>query len=129
MVQEDGNEDLTPKKVGKMLDMDFINELTGKMGKAMVDGFGEKIYYRNIHLIAGVPGLQDLPLFFVAGMEVDLGGEDAAVTQELLDVLDISSLLQQKGGKGVTEGVGGDVASESGLLHVIPDTVPNSVGL
>lgn len=41
MVQEDGNENLTPKKVGKMLDMDFINELTGKMGKAMIDGFGE----------------------------------------------------------------------------------------
>ncbi|WP_160684681.1 hypothetical protein [Clostridium sp. C2-6-12] len=41
MVQEEGNEDLTPRKVGKMLDMDFINELTGKMGKAMVDGFGE----------------------------------------------------------------------------------------
>lgn len=41
MVQEDGNEDLTVRQVGKMLDMDFINEFTGKMGKAMVDGFGE----------------------------------------------------------------------------------------
>ena len=62
-------------------------------------------------------------------MEVDLGGEDAAVTQKLLDVLDISSLLQQKRSKGVTKGVGRDVASESGLLYVIPDAVPDAVGL
>lgn len=41
MKQEEGNEDLTVRQVGKMLDMDFINELTGKMGKALIDGFGE----------------------------------------------------------------------------------------
>lgn len=42
MVQEEGNEDLTVRQVGKMLDMDFINELTGKMGIAMLDGIGAK---------------------------------------------------------------------------------------
>lgn len=41
MKQEEGNENLTVREVGKMLDMDFINELTGKMGKALLDGFGE----------------------------------------------------------------------------------------
>lgn len=40
MVQEDGNENLTIKKVGKMLDMNFINELISKMGKAMSNDFG-----------------------------------------------------------------------------------------
>lgn len=41
MKPEDGNENLTPLQVGKMLDMNFINEIQGKMGKAMIDGFGE----------------------------------------------------------------------------------------
>lgn len=41
MVQEDGNEDLTIRKVGKMLDQNFMNEITGKMGKAMQSDFGE----------------------------------------------------------------------------------------
>lgn len=36
MVQEEGNEDLTPRKVGKMLDMDFINELT-KISDAVIE--------------------------------------------------------------------------------------------
>ena len=40
MVQEEGNENLTIRKVGKMLDQNFINEITGKMGKAMKNDFG-----------------------------------------------------------------------------------------
>lgn len=41
MVQEEGNEDLTPRKVGKMLDMNFINDIYDKAGKAMINSFGE----------------------------------------------------------------------------------------
>ena len=41
MSQEDGNEDLTVKKVGKMLDQNFMSEITSKMGKAMRNDFGE----------------------------------------------------------------------------------------
>jgi len=41
MIQEEGNENLTIKKVGKMLDVNFINEITSKMGKAMKSDFGE----------------------------------------------------------------------------------------
>lgn len=41
MVLEEGNEDLTPKKVGKMLDTNFINDLIEKTGTAMLNSFGE----------------------------------------------------------------------------------------
>lgn len=41
MILEDGNEDLNINKVGKMLDMDFINELIKKMGIAMENSFGK----------------------------------------------------------------------------------------
>ena len=41
MILEDGNEDLTERKVSKMLDVNFINEIQGKMGKAMLNDFGE----------------------------------------------------------------------------------------
>lgn len=41
MKQEDGNEDLTIRQVGKILDIDFINEIQGKMGKAIQSDFGE----------------------------------------------------------------------------------------
>lgn len=41
MIQEEGNEDLTPKKVGKMLDMQFINDIIDKTGAAMLNSFGE----------------------------------------------------------------------------------------
>lgn len=41
MVLEDGNENLTRKEVGKMLDANFINDLIEKTGAAMKNSFGE----------------------------------------------------------------------------------------
>lgn len=41
MIQEDGNEKLTRKEVGKMLDTDFISNLIGKTEVAMKNSFGE----------------------------------------------------------------------------------------
>lgn len=41
MVLEDGNENLTRREVGRMLDMDFINDLIGKTEVAMKNSFGE----------------------------------------------------------------------------------------
>ncbi len=41
MKQEDGNENLTIRQVGKMLDQNFMSEITCKMGKAMKNDFGE----------------------------------------------------------------------------------------
>ena len=43
-------------------------------------------------------------------MGVDLGGGDGAVAQKGLDVADIHPRLQQGGGEGVAEHMGGDVA-------------------
>jgi hypothetical protein len=40
MIQEEGNENLTIRKVGKMLDQNFIDEIIGKMGEAMKNDFG-----------------------------------------------------------------------------------------
>jgi len=42
MVQEEGNENLTIKQVGKMLDQNFMSEITSKMGKAIANDFGEE---------------------------------------------------------------------------------------
>lgn len=41
MKQEDGNESLTIREVGKMLDLSFMDQIRGKVGKAMANSFGE----------------------------------------------------------------------------------------
>lgn len=48
MIQEDENENLTVKQVGKMLDMNFIVELTSKMGKAIENSFGKTEGNENV---------------------------------------------------------------------------------
>ena len=39
MLQEEGNENLTVRQVGKMLDQNFIDEIVGKVSKAMQNDF------------------------------------------------------------------------------------------
>ena len=41
MKQEDGNEDLTVRQVGKMLDLNFMEEIIRKSGVAINKDFGE----------------------------------------------------------------------------------------
>lgn len=41
MTQEQCNENLTIKEVGKKLNSEFMNEITSKLGKSMKDSFGE----------------------------------------------------------------------------------------
>lgn len=41
MIQEEGNENLTIRKVGKMLDLKFIDEISSKAGKAIKNDLGE----------------------------------------------------------------------------------------
>ena len=47
-------------------------------------------------------------------MGVDLGGATALVAQELLDVPEIRAGLEEVGGEGVAEGVGGDPLGQAG---------------
>jgi len=53
MVQEEGNENLTVRQVGKMLDQNFMTEIIGKMGKAMVNDFGEAEKEENEEIEVG----------------------------------------------------------------------------
>lgn len=41
MKSSEGNENITVREVGRKLDLNFINEIQGKMGTAMVNAFGE----------------------------------------------------------------------------------------
>jgi len=48
MKQEDGNENLTIRQVGKLLDQNFMSEITSKMGKAMQNDFGEETKEKDL---------------------------------------------------------------------------------
>lgn len=41
MKSAEGNEGITVREVGRKLDLNFINEIQGKMGTAMANSFGE----------------------------------------------------------------------------------------
>ena len=47
MKQEDGNEDLTVRQVGKMLDLNFMEEIIRKSGIAINKDFGESESQEN----------------------------------------------------------------------------------
>ncbi len=60
---------------------------------------------------------------------IELGGGQPAVAEQLLDVADIRSILQQMGGAASPEGMGGDGLFDSGSDPVGPDGLANGSGL
>ena len=64
-----------------------------------------------------VRGASDRPRAPVEDMRIDHGGADVVLAQEFLDRPDVVAIVQQVGGKGVTESVAahalGDARAES----------------
>jgi hypothetical protein len=60
---------------------------------------------------------------------VDLRGGQAAVTQQLLDSIQIGPLVHEVGGEGVSEHVGTFLIQRSGSAQVFVDQVPNVFGV
>ena len=54
-------------------------------------------------------------LFFGVDVCVDLCGSEGAVAENGLDVFDVDAFFEQEGGKGMAEGVRGDVLGDAGL--------------
>ena len=70
-------------------------------------------------------GGKDLSLLVHGHMGVDLGGGNGAMTEEMLDVLDIDISFQEESGKGMPEGVWGDVLLDVGQCCEFADDVPH----
>jgi len=47
-------------------------------------------------------------------VSVSLGGGEAAMTQQLLDGAQVRPSIEQMGGKGMAQGMGGDMLSQGG---------------
>lgn len=54
----------------------------------------------------------------VGDVGVDLGGADVGVAEHGLDGAEVSTVHEEVSGEAVTEGVGGDVFRDAGLLCV-----------
>jgi len=60
---------------------------------------------------------------------IDLRGGQAAMTQQLLDSIQIGPLIHQVGGEGVSEHVGTFLIQSSSSAQVFVDQVPNVFGI
>ena len=66
----------------------------------------------------GVEFLVDFAEVLVGDVGVDLGGADVGVAEEGLDGADVGAVVEEVGGEGVAEGVGGDVFGDAGEFGV-----------
>ncbi len=66
----------------------------------------------------GVKFLVDFFEVGVGDMGVDLGGADVGVAEHGLNGAEVGAVHEEVGGEAVTEGVGGDVFRDAGLLCV-----------
>lgn len=64
----------------------------------------------------------------VGEVGVDLGSTDIGVTEQTLDTAEIGSVHEEVSGKGVTEGVGGDMFGNAGDAFVFVDDALDAAG-
>ena len=64
-----------------------------------------------------VNGAGDLGEPFAGQVEIDSGGRDVGVSQQLLDEVEIDAVVQEMCGEGMAKGAYGSRLGDAGLLH------------
>jgi hypothetical protein len=63
-----------------------------------------------------------------AEVGVDLGGREGLVAQEFLDAAEVRAVVEEVGGEGVAEGVGGDGGVQADLDEVLVELAADGAG-